>query len=80
MAEVLIQLHLEPLDEGGYVATSEDVPGLVVEGRTIAETMEFAQDAVRKLYESYLEHGDPVPPKLKEAAEGEFELLVPVAV
>jgi len=80
MAEVLIKLHLEPLGDGGYVATSDDVLGLVVEGRTIAETVEFAQDAVRKLYESYLEHGDPVPPKLKEAAEGEFELLVPVAV
>ena len=80
MAEVLIKLHLEPLAEGGYVGTSDDVPGLVVEGRTIAETVEYAQDAVRKLYESYLEHGDPVPAKLKEAVEGEFELLVPVAV
>jgi len=52
MAEVLIKLHLEPLAEGGYVATSDDVPGLVVQGRTIAATLEFAQDAVRKLYES----------------------------
>ena len=80
MTQVLKKLHLEPLDGGGYVATSDDVPGLVVEGRTIAETVEFAQDAVRKLYESYLEHGDPIPPKLKEAAEGEFELLGPGAV
>ncbi len=80
MAEVLIKLHLEPLAEGGYVATSDDVPGLVVQGRTIAATLEFAQDAVRKLYESYLEHGDAVPAKLKEAVEGDFEILVPVAV
>jgi len=80
MAEVLIKLHLEPLAEGGYVATSDDVPGLVVQGRTVAETVEYAQDAVRKLYESYLEHGDAVPAVLKRAVEGEFELVVPVAV
>ena len=67
MAEVLIKLHLEPLAEGGYVATSDDVPGLVVQGRTVAETVEYAQDAVRKLYESYLEHGDAIPAILKQA-------------
>jgi predicted RNase H-like HicB family nuclease len=61
MAEVLVKLHLEPLAEGGYVATSVDVPGLVVQGRTVAEAVEYAQDAVCKLYESYLEHGDAVP-------------------
>ena len=29
MDEVTIRLHIEPLEEGGYVATSPDVPGLV---------------------------------------------------
>jgi len=27
--EAAIRLHIEPLAEGGYVATSQDVPGLV---------------------------------------------------
>ncbi len=80
MAEVLIKLHVEPLAEGGYVATSADVPGLVVQGRTVAETVEYAQDAVRKLYESYLEHGDPVPATLQRALTGEFEIVIAVAV
>ena len=43
MAEVTIRLQIEPLEEGGYVATSPDVPGLVAEGRSIVETAEIAQ-------------------------------------
>jgi len=64
MSEVLITLQVELLGEGGYLATSEDLPGLVAQGRTMAETMEIAQDVARKLIESYLEHGDPLPPKV----------------
>ncbi len=61
MAEVTIRLRIEPLDEGGYVATSPDVPGLVAEGRTIVETTEIAQGLARKIAESCLENGDPLP-------------------
>lgn len=64
MSEILITLQIEPLEEGGYLATSEDLPGLVAQGRTMAETMEIAQDVARRLIESYLEHGDPLPPKM----------------
>ena len=32
MSEAAIRLHIEPLDEGGFVATSPDVPGLVRKG------------------------------------------------
>jgi hypothetical protein len=31
--EAAIRLRIEPLAEGGYVATSPDVPGLVAEGQ-----------------------------------------------
>lgn len=65
--EILLSLQIEPLDEGGYLATSEELQGLLAQGRTVAETMEIAQDVARKLVESYLEHGDPLPPKISEA-------------
>ena len=65
--EILLSLQIEPLDEGGYLATSVDLQGLLAQGRTVAETMEIAQDVARKLVESYLEHGDPLPPKISEA-------------
>ena len=58
MREIILGIHLEPLPEGGFLATSEELPGLVAQGRTAAETLEIAQDVARKLIESYLEHGD----------------------
>jgi antitoxin HicB len=82
MDEVTIHLHIEPLDEGGYVATSPDVPGLVAEGRTIVEAMEIAQGLARKIAESCLEHGDPLPAALVGVSRGtgSIELVVPVGI
>jgi predicted RNase H-like HicB family nuclease len=80
MAEVTIRLHIEPLEEGGYVATSEDVPGLVAEGRSITEAAEIAQGLARKIAESCLEHGDPLPPALAHLSKGAIDLLIPVSV
>jgi len=64
MSEVTVQLHVESLEEGGYLATSPDVPGLVAEGRSVTEAAEIAQGLARKIAESCLEHGDPLPPAL----------------
>ena len=61
MDEATIRLHIEPLEEGGYVATSADVLGLVAEGRSVVEAAEIAQGLARKIAESCLEHGDPLP-------------------
>lgn len=66
MTELLLDVEIEPLEEGGYLATSTDLPGLVAQGRTVAETMEIAQDVARRLLESYREHGDPLPAGLDE--------------
>ena len=65
--EIFLDLKLEPLDEGGYLATSRDIPGLVAQGRTAAEALEIARDVARKLNESYNEHEDPLPKKIKAA-------------
>ena len=78
--EATIKLQIKPLEEGGYLATSEDVPGLIAEGRTMAETTEIAQGLARKIAESCLAHGDPLPPALVELEEEAKELLVPVSV
>lgn len=50
--ERIVQLHIEKLPEGVYLATSDDVPGLVVQGRTIQETLEIAHDVAKKLLEA----------------------------
>lgn len=50
--EYMIQLHIEKLPEGVYLATSDDVQGLIAQGRTIQETIEIARDVARKLIEA----------------------------
>ena len=78
--ETAIRLHIEPLDEGGYVATSPDVPGLVAEGRSITEAVEIAQGLTRKIVESCIEHGDPLPQALRDLRKPPLDLLIPVGV
>jgi predicted RNase H-like HicB family nuclease len=58
MYEFLIHINIEPLEEGGYLATSEDLQGLIAQGKTIPETIEIAQDVAEKIIESCSEHGD----------------------
>ena len=47
-----IDLHIEKLPEGVYLATSDSIQGLVAQGRTISETLEIARDVAKKLLEA----------------------------
>ncbi len=49
--ERIVTLHIEKLPEGVYLATSDDIQGLVAQGRTIQETVEIARDVAKKLIE-----------------------------
>jgi predicted RNase H-like HicB family nuclease len=73
--EFYLKVRIEPLGGGGFLATSPDLPGLVAQGRTRAETMEIAQDVARRLIESYLEHGDPLPPAVRQAIKNPGVIL-----
>ncbi|MEK8018509.1 MAG: type II toxin-antitoxin system HicB family antitoxin [Candidatus Parabeggiatoa sp.] len=53
--EKLVNIHIEKLPEGFYLATSDEIPGLVAQGRTLAETLEIARDVARKLIEARIE-------------------------
>lgn len=50
--EQIANLHIEKLPEGVYLATSDDIPGLIAQGRTITETVEIARDVAKKLLEA----------------------------
>ncbi len=80
MTEAIISLKIEALPEGVYLATSDDMPDLLAEGRTVAETLEIAQDVARKLVESYIAHGDPLPPGLKKLQRARGRFKIPVAL
>lgn len=56
--ERIVNLHIERLPEGVYLATSDDVPGLLAQGRTVIETLEIARDVAKKLIEAQRERSE----------------------
>lgn len=56
--EKIINIHVEKLPEGVYLATSEDIQGLVAQGRTATEALEIARDVARKLIEAQSERSE----------------------
>ncbi len=56
--ERMVKLHIERLPEGVYLATSDEVQGLVAQGRTVWETLEIARDVGRKILEESGELGN----------------------
>ena len=50
--ERIVNLQIEKLPEGVYLATSENVQGLVVQRNSVTETIEIARDVAKKLIEA----------------------------
>jgi predicted RNase H-like HicB family nuclease len=50
--ERIVNLQIEKLPEGVYLATSDNLQGLVVQGNSITETVEIARDVAKKLIEA----------------------------
>ncbi len=58
--ERIINIHIKKLPEGVYLATSDDVQGLVAQGRTATEALEIARDVARKLIEARAERSGDI--------------------
>jgi predicted RNase H-like HicB family nuclease len=65
--EPAIQIRVEELPEGSYLATSNELPGLVAQGRTIAEALDITRDVARKIIEARGERGESI--QLASASE-----------
>ena len=65
--EHIVQLNIEKLPEGLYLATSDELQGLVAQGRTIQETIEIARDLAKKLLEAQSDGGAGLLPLVREA-------------
>ncbi len=73
--ERILALHIEKLPEGVYLATSDEVQGLVAQGRTIAETIEIARDVAIKILAARAERSEPTD--LRPAGESfDYPLIV----
>jgi predicted RNase H-like HicB family nuclease len=73
--EQIVKIRVEKLPEGFYLATSEEIQGLVAQGRTVTETLEIARDVARRLLEAQAERqGVPSLTSLEE--EFDYPLVV----
>ena len=70
--ERIIKLKIQKLPEGVFLATSEEIQGLVAQASTIKETIEIAQDIAKNLLE--LQKSNTTPQNLEN--EFEFSLVV----
>jgi predicted RNase H-like HicB family nuclease len=63
------------LPEGVFLATTEELPGLVAQGRTVAEALEIARDVARRLLEARLER-DGMPKLATITERRDFTIVV----
>jgi predicted RNase H-like HicB family nuclease len=73
--ERIVNSHIEKLPEGVFLATSDEIPGLVAQGHTVTETLEIARDVAKKLLE--VQGADDREPALKATADSfDYPLVV----
>lgn len=73
--EKILNIHIEKLPEGLYLATSDRIQGLVAQGRTITETLEIARDVAKKLLEA--QANEKIKIELKSLSDSfEYPLVV----
>ena len=73
--ELAIRISVERLPEGVYLATSDELPGLVAQGSTVEETLEIARDVAKKLIEASRER-EGAPPLREASAIQDYEIVV----
>jgi len=76
-----LNVEVEPLEEGGYLAVASNLRGCLAEGGTIAEALDSIEDVARVIIKLCLEQGLPLPPELAdedEPAAIKAELVVKV--
>ena len=73
--ELAIQVQIQELPEGLFLATSDELSGLVAQGRTVAEALEIARDVARKLLEARRDRGD-IPSFSTTSSRREYTIIV----
>jgi predicted RNase H-like HicB family nuclease len=78
-----IQIKVEELKDGGdyqYLATSPDLPGLLVAGDTVEEVLALAPQVAAALISSIRDVGDPLPDSLRTVPTFPFMSQIAVSV
>ena len=76
--ELALRVQVEELPEGLFLATSDELAGLVAQGRTVAEALDIARDVARKLIEARRDRDGttPLPGSGITAARREYTVVV----
>ncbi len=77
-----LEIELEELDDGGdyhYMATSPDLPGLLVVGDTAEEVLSLVPRVASALIASLKAAGDPLPATVRAVTALPFSSRVAVA-
>lgn len=73
--EFALRVQVEELPDGLFLATSDELTGLVAQGRTVAEALDIARDVARKLIEARRDRDSSTPlPGI--AAKREYTVVV----
>lgn len=60
-----LPIVIEPCQEGGFFGRCPVLTGCHVEAETIAEAIEFLEDAIKQYVISCREHGDSLPAEIE---------------
>jgi predicted RNase H-like HicB family nuclease len=74
--EIAFRVHVEELPEGLFLATSDELPGLVAQGRTVAEALDIARDVARKLIEARRDRDGSAPMPGGIPTQREYNVVV----
>lgn len=80
MQEVTYIVHIEPAQEGGYVAFFPALPGCHTQGESLEEVVAMAQDVLIGYLESLREHGQPIPVENPLSTHVGFDLPISAPV
>jgi len=61
MEELTYTVHIEPAEEGGYIAYFPALPGCHTQGETLDEVIAMAKEVLGLYLESLQAHGEPIP-------------------
>lgn len=73
MKEVTYTVHIEPAEEGGFVASFPALPGCYTQGETFDEVIAMAKDALVGFLQTLKDHGEPIPEEHTTAKQVGFE-------
>jgi len=80
MKSYRLDVTVEPLEDGRFLALATNLNGCMAEGDTIAEAFENFEDAARMVISYRLKHGWDLPPEVTDSDSSIFEARVLVKV